>query len=113
MDPVGKLRRSDGTTMSRSSSSNSLPLLPSNPPRMRSTSPGSSSRPLTTDSVARRFIASHLGVRTTTSPERREYDKMVRQQAQHQKLEREKQRQKEKEDQRRQEAEIRDVWEKG
>ena len=113
MNPVGKLRRSDGTTMSRSSSSNSLPSMPYNPPRMRSTSPSSSSRPLTTDSVARRFIASHLGVQTTTSPERKEYDKMVRQQAQQQKLEREKQRRKEKEDQGRREEEIRDVWEKG
>jgi hypothetical protein len=38
---------------------------------------------------------------------------MVRQQAQQQKLEREKQKQKEKEDQRRQEEEMRDVWDKG
>jgi len=52
-------------------------------------------------------------VQPTTSPERKEYDKMVRQQAQQQKLEREKQRRKEKEDQRRREEEFRDVWEKG
>src|SRR5271155_4659153 len=88
-DPVGKLRRSDGTSMSRTSSTNSLPPAPSGPSRIRSTSPGS--RPLKTDTIARRFIAGHLGIRATSSPEQREYDKLVRTQAQQQKQEREKQ----------------------
>jgi hypothetical protein len=68
---------------------------------------------LTTDAVARRFIAGHLGIRATTSPERREYDKLVRTQVQQQKEERERQKQKEKEDQKRLEKELKDVWERG
>jgi hypothetical protein len=68
---------------------------------------------LTTDTVARRFIAGHLGIRATPSPERREYDKLVRSQALQQKEEREKQKQKEKEDQMRQLEELKDVWERG
>jgi hypothetical protein len=68
---------------------------------------------LTTDTVARRFIAGHLGIRTTSSPEKREYDKLVRTQAQQQKLEREKQKQKEKEEQKRLEEELNNVWDKG
>lgn len=111
MDPIGKLRRSDGTPMSRTPSPNSLPSVSASPPRKRSTSPGS--RPLTTDTVARRFIAGHLGIRATSSPERREYDKLVRTQAQQQKQEREKQKQREKEEQKRQEEELKNVWEKG
>jgi hypothetical protein len=112
MDPVGKLRRSDGNVpMSRTSSTNSLPSTPTSPSRIRSTSPGS--RPLTTDTVARRFIAGHLGIRATASPERREYDKLVRTQVQQQKLERERQKQREKEEQERQEEELKNVWEKG
>jgi hypothetical protein len=110
-NPIGKLRRSDGTSTSHSSSTKTLPPVPANPPRVRSTSPGS--RPATTDSVARRFITGHLGIRATASPERREYDKLVRKQAQQQKQEREKQRKKEEEDQRRQEEELRNVWEQG
>src|SRR5437762_8617634 len=111
MDPVGKLRRSDGSTTSRSSSTNSSTSAHVVPPRIRSASPNS--RPLTTDTVARRFIAGHLGIRATSSPERREYDKLVRTQAQQQKLERERQKQKEKEHQECQEEELRNVWEKG
>lgn len=112
MDPVGKLRRSDGNvSMSRTSSTNSLPPAPASPSRMRSTSP--SSRPLTTDTVARRFIAGHLGIRATPSPERRQYDKLVRTQAQQQKLDRERQKEKEKEEQKKQEEEFRNVWEQG
>ena len=112
MDPVGKLRRSDGNVpMSRTSTTPSLPPTSASPSRIRSASPNS--RPLTTDTVARRFIAGHLGIRATSSPERREYDKLVRTQAQQQKLERERQKQKEKEDQKRQEEELRNVWEKG
>lgn len=80
---------------------------------MRSTSPGSSGRPLTTDSVARRFIAGHLGIRAASSPERREYDKLVRTQAKQDKEERERLKRKEQEEQKRTEEEIRDVWEKG
>ena len=110
MDPVGKLRRSDGNIhMSRTSSTNSLPPAPASPSRIRSTSPNS--RPLTTDTVARRFIAGHLGIRATSSPERRQYDKIVRTQAQQQKLERERQKEKDKEQQKRQEEELRNAWE--
>ena len=79
MDPVGKLRRSDGNIPVSRTSTNSLPPAPASPSRIRSTSP--SSRPLTTDTVARRFIAGHLGIRATSSPERREFDKLVRTQA--------------------------------
>jgi hypothetical protein len=68
---------------------------------------------LTTDAVARRFIASHLGIRTVPSPERREYDKLVRTQAQQAKEEQAKARQKEKEEQKRQEEELKNVWEQG
>lgn len=108
-DPIGKLRRSDGTQMSRSSSSNSLPPPPAVPARIRSELP--SSRPLKTDTVARRFIAGHLGIKASVTPERREYDKLVRTQAQQMKEERRKQLEKEKEDQRRLEEERRNVWE--
>ena len=111
MDPVGKLRRSDGTPMSCTSSAKPLPPASGSPPRIRSTSPGS--RPLTMDTVARRFIAGHLGIRTTSSPERREYDKQVRTQAQQRKQEREKQMQKEREEQKRQEEELKNVWDEG
>lgn len=110
-NPIGKLRRSDGTSTSQSSSASALPPVPASPSRIRSTSPGS--RPVTTDSVARRFITGHLGIRATSSPERREYDKLVRKQAQQQKQERDKQKQKEEEDQRRRDEELRNVWEKG
>jgi len=108
---MGKLRRSDGNVPMSRTSTNSLPPTPASPSRVRSTSP--SSRPLTTDTVARRFIAGHLGIRATSSPERREYDKLVRTQAQQQKLERERQKQKEKEEQQRQEEEFKNVWKKG
>lgn len=115
LDPIGKLRRSDGIPMSRTSSTNSSPpaIIPTNPSpsRIRSTSPGS--RPLTTDTVARRFIAGHLGIRTTSSPERREYDKLVRTQVQQQKQEREKQKLKEMEELKRQEEALKSVWEEG
>jgi hypothetical protein len=112
-NPIGKLRRSDGTPPSQSSSTSPLPSAPApaTPPRVRSTSPGS--RPITTDSVARRFITGHLGIRATSSPERREYDKLIRKQVQQQKQEREKQKQKEQEDQQRREEELRNVWEQG
>ena len=109
MDPVGKLRRSDGSTISRPLSTNSPTPAPIGPSRIRSTSPGS--RPLTTDTVARRFIAGHLGIRATSSPERREYDKLVRRQAQQQKLEQEKQKQNDKDERKRQEEELKSVWE--
>jgi len=88
-----------------------LPPAPAGPPRTSSVAP--SSRPLTTDSVARRFITGHLGIKAPSSSERREYDRIVRAQAQQQKEERERQRQKEKEDKVRQEQELRDVWEQG
>jgi hypothetical protein len=110
-DPIGKLRRSDGVTKSKSTSTNFIPSIPTSPPRVRSSSPGS--RPLTTDTVARRFIAGHLGIRATSSPERREYDKLVHSQALQQKEERERQKQKEQEDQKRQLEEVKDVWERG
>jgi len=99
--------------MSRSSSTSSQPTTTASPSRIRSTSPGSSGRPLTTDSVARRFIAGHLGIRASASPERREYDKLVRSQAKQEKEERERLKRKEQEEQKRKEAELRDVWEKG
>jgi hypothetical protein len=111
MDPVGKLRRSDGNIPLSRTSTNSLPPAPTSPSRIRSTSP--SSRPLTTDTVARRFIAGHLGIRATSSPERREFDKLVRTQAKQQKLERERQKEKEKEEKKRQEEELKNVWEQG
>jgi hypothetical protein len=63
--------------------------------------------------VARRFIAGHLGIRAAPSPERREYDKLVRTQAQQAKEEQAKQKQREKEEQRRQEEEVKNVWESG
>jgi hypothetical protein len=47
------------------------------------------------------------------SPERREYDKLVRTQAQQAKEEQAKAKQKEKEEQRRQEEELKNVWEQG
>jgi len=80
---------------------------------MRPASPSSGSRPLTTDSVARRFIAGHLGIRTTSSPERREFDRLVRRQAQQEKEERQRQKRQEEEDLRRQEEELRNVWTHG
>lgn len=112
-NPLGKLRRSDGTPISRSSSTSSLPPALPGPSRIRPTPPSSSSRPLTTDSVARRFIAGHLGIRTTSSPERKEYDKLVRRQAQQEKEEREKRKRLEEESVKRQEEELRDIWEHG
>ena len=110
-DPLGKLRRSDGNI--RSSSTSSQPAASASPSRIRSTSPVSSGRPLTTDSVARRFIAGHLGIRATSSPEQREYDKLVRTQAKKEREERERLKRKEQEEQKRIEEELKDVWEKG
>lgn len=97
--------------MSRSSSSNSLPPAPASPARIRSASP--SSRPLTTDTVARRFIAGHLGIRAAASPERKEYDKLVRNQVRQEKADRERQKQKEEEALKRQQEELKNVWDEG
>ena len=110
-DPMGKLRRSDGTLMSRSSSTNSLPPAPASPARIRSASP--SSRPLTTDTVARRFIAGHLGIRATSSPERKEYDRLVRNQVRQEKAERDRLKQKADQEQRKREKELKNVWDEG
>jgi hypothetical protein len=98
--------------MTRSSSSSSLPPAPASPARIRTGSP-SSSRPLTTDAVARRFIAGHLGIKAPASPERKEYDKLVRAQARQAREEREKEKQKAQEDQKRQQEELNNVWDKG
>jgi len=110
-NPIGNLRRPDGTPKeSRSSPANALPSASTTPPRIRTEL---RSRPLTTDAVARRFIAGHLGIKATPSPERRQYDKLVRTQAQQAKEEQARQKEKEKEEQRRQEEELKNVWEKG
>jgi hypothetical protein len=110
-DPIGRLRRSDEVAKPKSISTNILRVAPPSPSRIRPSSPAS--RPLTTDTVARRFIAGHLGIRATPSPERREYDKLVRTQALQQKEEREREKRKEEEDQKRQLEELKDVWERG
>jgi hypothetical protein len=111
-NPIGTLRRSNGEPkLDRSSSANCLPPAPPSPSRVRDSSPRS--RPVTTDSVARRFIAGHLGIRAAPTPERREYDKLVLTQAQKAKEEQAKQKQKEMEEQKKQEQELKNVWEQG
>jgi hypothetical protein len=111
-DPLGKLVRSDGNPPIRTSSATNVQTSTS-PSPARGNTPTNSSRPLTTDSVARRFIAGHLGIKMPTTPERREYESLVRAQAQRQKEEQQRQLQKEKENQERIERERRDVWERG
>jgi hypothetical protein len=111
-NPIGKLRRSNGEPKSdRFSSANCLPPAPPSPSRVRDSSPRA--RPVTTDSVARRFIAGHLGIRANPTPEQREYDKLMRTQAQKAKEEQAKQKQKEMEEQKKQEQELKNVWEQG
>jgi hypothetical protein len=66
---------------------------------------------LKTDTVARRFIAGHLGIKAPVTTERREYDKLIRTRVQQQKEERRRQLELEKEMLRKQEEERRSVWE--
>jgi hypothetical protein len=68
---------------------------------------------LTTDTVARRFIAGHLGIRAASSPERKEYDRLVRNQVRQEKAERDRLKQKEEQEQRRREEELKNVWDEG
>ena len=108
-DPIGKLRRSDGTPIVRTSSPVWLP--PLSPSSSRPRQPPPTARPLTTDTVARRFIAGHLGIKPAVTSERRQYDKLVRTQAQQEKEERKKQLEREQEMKKKQEEERKSVWE--